>query len=199
MTLPIYYFDRLYARSKDPWEFRGRWYEERKRALTLAALPRRHYASIFEPGCSIGELSAALAVRCDALFASDGCEAAVTSARARLTNYPHARVEKRRLPAQWPERQFELVVISELGYYFDTDDLSRLVTRVVDSLAPGGALLACHWRHVVPDYPLTGDQVHAKFNTIGALHRLLRHEEADFLLELWSRDTRSVAQTEELI
>lgn len=199
MTMPVAYFERLYAEGEDPWDFRGRWYERRKRALTLAALPRRRYASVFEPGCSIGEMSAALADRCDALLASDPCEAAVNAAQARLAHYSHARVEQQRLPAQWPAGQFDLIVISEFGYYLDVADLSRLIARAVASLTPAGELLACHWRHVVSDYPLSGDRVHDAFNQVRALHRLVRHEEEDFLLELWSPDPHSVAGVEGLV
>ena len=66
------YFDAMFAKSNDPWKFRSRWYERRKRALTLACLPSARYAHGFEPGCANGELSACLATRCDRLLVSDG-------------------------------------------------------------------------------------------------------------------------------
>jgi hypothetical protein len=56
-ALPPDYFDRMYADSQDPWDFAGRWYEQRKRALTMASLPRARFRRAFEPGCSIGQLS----------------------------------------------------------------------------------------------------------------------------------------------
>lgn len=58
MSVEDRYFDGLVAGNDDPWAFRQRWYEQRKRAITLAALPRPHYRAIFEPGCANGELSA---------------------------------------------------------------------------------------------------------------------------------------------
>lgn len=198
MTLTSDYFERLYATREDPWGFRNRWYETRKRALTLAALTRPRYASIFEPACSIGELSAALAERCDALLACDSARAAVVTARGRLKDFPHVRVEKLTLPEEWPDGLFELIVISEIGYYFSPDDLTRIVERALASLSRDGTLLACHWRPEVSEYALTGDRVHALLNETIDLPRLLRHEEDDFLLELWSRDDRSVATLENL-
>ena len=33
------YFDQIYQQP-DPFQYRSRWYEARKRALTLACLPR---------------------------------------------------------------------------------------------------------------------------------------------------------------
>ena len=39
-SLTVDYFDRVYASSDDPWGFASRWYERRKRQLTMASLPR---------------------------------------------------------------------------------------------------------------------------------------------------------------
>jgi hypothetical protein len=61
----------MYEHANDPWGFADRWYEERKRAITLAALPDRRYRTAFEPGCSIGVLTADLAHRCDFILAGD--------------------------------------------------------------------------------------------------------------------------------
>ena len=46
MSVATPYFDRLFADNDDPWAFRQRWYERRKRALTLALLTRPRYAAI---------------------------------------------------------------------------------------------------------------------------------------------------------
>ena len=198
MSVSMEHFERMYAVSEDPWEYRRRWYERRKRALTLAMLPHARYARAFEPGCSIGELSGELAARCDALWVSDGSETAVRVARERLAPLPHVRVERRLLPEQWPEARFDLVVLGEFGYYLDAAALERLREHALGSLAPGGVLLACHWRHPIDGAPLTGDAVHAVLGQGEGLHRLARHEEEDFLLELWSPDATSVARREHL-
>ena len=63
MSVPTTFFDQLYEHNPDPWAFRERWYEQRKRALTLASVPRQHYASIYELGCANGELRAACIFR----------------------------------------------------------------------------------------------------------------------------------------
>lgn len=189
MTLPGAYFDRMYATSADPWGFRTRYYEQRKRALTVAALPRERYTRAFEPGCSIGLLTAALARRCQALLATDVSDVALTSARAELADQPHVDLRCLAVPEQWPDGTFDLVVVSELGYYLDEPDLATLVDRAAGSLEPGGTLLACHWRHPVTDYPLTGDRVHEVVREVGGaeLVPVLRHDEEDFLLEAWTR------------
>src|ERR1700739_2653337 len=84
--LPDDYFGQMYSRSADPWELGTRWYEQRKYAITLALLPRQHYRHAFEPGCSIGVLTALLTERCSQVTASDVAAAALESARRRLVD-----------------------------------------------------------------------------------------------------------------
>lgn len=198
MSVATPYFDHLFADSDDPWAFRQRWYERRKRALTLAVLTRPRYASIFEPGCANGELSFELAPRCDRLLCCDTAQAAVSLAQARLRGFPHAQVQQSRLPAQWPTDSFELIVLSELCYYLDPDDLDQLIDRALASLTDDGQLLACHWRPAIEGCPQTAEQVHARLQQRLDMPRLVHHHESDFLLDLWSRNGTSVATHEGL-
>ena len=131
MSVEDSYFNELFLNNDDPWAFKQRWYERRKRALTLAALPRERYRSIFEPGCANGELSADLAERCDSLVCCDTSNLAVDLARKRLAGLPHAKVLQARLPQQWPQGEFDLIVFSEMGYYLDADDLHGLIDRAL--------------------------------------------------------------------
>ena len=187
------YFDAMYARNDDPWGFTDRWYEARKRAVTLASLPAERYGRVLEIGCSIGVLTEQLAARSDALHAVDVSDAAVASARERLAGAPHVRIERADVTDGLPEGRFDLVVLSEVGYYFTPDALVELVDGVRAALADGGTVLACHWRHPVTDYVQGGDGVHAAIAEHLGLHRLVRHEEDDFVLEVFSDDPRSVA------
>ena len=184
MTLPATYFAAMYAGAEDPWGFRSRWYEQRKREVTLAALTRPRYRRAFEPGCSIGVLTAALADRCDEVLAADVDECAVSTARSELARHGHVRVERLSVPQEWPDGMFDLVVISEVAYYLARPELEQLLDCAVGSLAPRGTLLACHWRHPVPDYPATGDDVHQRLLARPELSQAVSHVEEDFRLDL---------------
>ena len=198
MSVATPYFDQLFAGNDDPWAFRQRWYERRKRALTLAVLTRPRYASIFEPGCANGELSAELAPRCDRLLCCDTASAAVALADARLQGFPHAQVLQSRLPEDWPAGPFDLIVLSELCYYLDARDLNALIDRALASLTDDGQVLACHWRPAIDGCPHTADEVHALLQQRLAMPCVARHHDTDFLLDLWSRDGTSVATHEGL-
>lgn len=198
MSVDDRYFDQLFQASDDPWAFRKRWYERRKRALTLAALPHEKYHSVFEPGCANGELSADLAPRCERLLVCDTNRAAVALARQRLSGFSHVEVVQARLPQQWPDARFDLIVFSELGYYLDESDLNQWIDHALASLTPDGQLLACHWRPPIENCPLNAERVHHLLAARLDMPRLFSHHEADFLLDVWSRDATSVAQREHL-
>ncbi|SDU94266.1 SAM-dependent methyltransferase [Pseudomonas mucidolens] len=198
MSVATAYFDHLFTESDDPWDFRQRWYEQRKRALTLAVLTRPHYASIFEPGCANGELSAALATRCDRLLCCDTAAAAVSLAESRLQGFPHAQVQQRRLPEEWPAGSFELIVLSEWCYYLDHDDLGAMLDRALASLTDDGQVLACHWRPSIEGCPLNAEQVHGLLEQRLDMPRQAQMHDNDFLLDLWGRQSASVATLEGL-
>lgn len=181
------FFDDFYGDAPDPWGFETRWYEERKRALTMACLPAERFVSAYEPGCSIGVLTAALARRCDRLLATDISQAPLRIARARLAGATGVRFEQRRVPQEWPTAQFDLVVLSEIGYYCDAADLALLVQKAASCLTADGVLVACHWRHPVAEYPLRGDDVHDALRSQSGLVMLAEHRETDFLLEVYVR------------
>jgi SAM-dependent methyltransferase len=155
------YFEQLYAREEDPWDLATSAYERAKYDATVAAIDDLvPVGRALEVGCSIGVLTARLATRCDEVLAVDCSPLAVARARARLAGVPGVTVERRCLPEDTPAGPFDLIVCSEVLYYWDAALLSRGLELLRAALAPGGALLAVHWRGPVRHYPLGGDEVH---------------------------------------
>lgn len=191
----VAYFDAIYQ-EEDPFQYRTRWYEARKRALTLASLPQAHYLRAWELGCSNGVLTAALAPRCAQLLATDISEDAVAAARTTLAAHTQVTVERAQHPQDWPEGRFDLIVVSELGYYLDAAEMQAMAARLAASLDPQGVLIACHWRPPFVQARCSTDFVHAQFDAL--LPRVFSWCDADLLLQGWSRDRHSVAQHEGL-
>jgi predicted TPR repeat methyltransferase len=179
------YFEGLYAESDDPWDFEVSEYEHKKYARTLAALGDRTFRRALEAGASIGVFTEMLADRCDELIAVDVSERAVAVARRRLSGKGHVRVERRTLPEQMPEGPFDLIVASEVLYYFPKEEMLTVLSGFERELAPGGVLLAVHWRRKTETYPLQGDEVH---ELLIEHTRLLNKEtiiEPDYRLDLF--------------
>ena len=199
MSLPASYFDDFYAGGLDPWGFTHRWYEQRKYALTLAALPQACYSRAFEPGCSVGVLSSLLAQRCEQVLATDVAQSALDQATARVP--ANVTLLRWGLGQAWPAETFDLVVLSEVGYYLDGPDLARALGEAVRALEPGGTLAAVHWRHRVSDYPQTGDAVHAAVRSTPGLAHLGAYRDEDMLIDVLVKEAapvRSVAARESL-
>jgi SAM-dependent methyltransferase len=185
-SIPIERFEERYAREPDPWGFASRWYEARKYALTVAALPEPRYKRAFEPGCSIGVLTAALAERCQYLLAVDGVDAALEQARQRLSGRSHVDIVRMVVPDTWPDGPWDLVVLSEIGYFLDRPTFGRLLDRAAATTAAGATLLAVHWRGET-DYPQTGDAVHQAIGAHRAFERRGGYSETLFRVDVYRR------------
>lgn len=173
-------FDDHYREHPDGWNF-GSWYEERKRQVLLAALPRPRYGSVLELGCATGVLAGRLAERSDDVLGIDIAEAPLVVARRQA---PSARFERHTLPEEWPVGTFDLIVVSEVGYYLSAPDLERLIDQILGSVAPGGSIVACHWRHPDDHAATSADLVHERLLARWPGRRSVRHVEDDFLLDV---------------
>ncbi|OEU87331.1 SAM-dependent methyltransferase [Streptomyces abyssalis] len=187
MNTPSAYFEQLYSDSADPWSLDGQWYVQRKYDHTLAALPRRHYRTAFEPGCSVGLLTAALAERCGTLLATDRVAAAAELTAARTRHLPNVRVRQLAIPDEWPEGRFELIVLSELLYYFDDRTLREVLRRTAEALEPGGALVTVHWNHPAPEHHRTGRTLAPVLSAIPGLTLQTDCRDPDFTLHVLER------------
>ncbi len=169
------YFEDLYEGSPDPWGFETSTYERDKYERTLGVLGDRRFRRALEVGASIGVFTEMLAPRCDELLAVDASERAVAAARERLAGQRHVRVERRTLPEEMPVGRFDLIVASEVLYYLPRPVVLDALRRFEAGLAPGGYLLAVHWRKETRTYPLQGDEVHellhvnTRLETVGTI------------------------------
>lgn len=177
-------FDELLG-DGDPWDLDG-WYERRKRAVTLAALGRERYDRVLDLGCATGRLTADLAARAGHVTAVDVSQAALDRARAHVPD-PHVEWLRGELPGVLDEvsgSPFDLVVISEVGYFLRGDEWLATVRGARRLLADGGEIVLCHWRHPTTGIPLDGPLAHRQAHAMLDLPLRVRHEEPDLLLSV---------------
>ena len=180
------YFESMYSGSDDPWGFDERWYERRKYALTMAALPRQRYRSGFEPGCANGALTELLADRCDRLVAAELVDAVAVRARRRLADRTHVEVLTGTFPGLWPVGSGDLVVWSEVAYYLTDVGAAAAVEGLERWLAPGGDVIAVHYTGAT-NYPRRGDEIGSWLDGVEFLDRLVSHRDEQFDLGVWRR------------
>ncbi|MBW0018447.1 MAG: methyltransferase domain-containing protein [Mycobacterium sp.] len=192
----------MYAAAADPWQLSSRWYEQRKYSITLALLPNRRYRHAFEPGCSIGMLTALLAQRCDRVTAVDVADAALRTADIRLREAgcrDRVHLARLSLDGAWPADPFDLVVLSEVAYYCQAEALAAVLRRECSRLRAETTVVAAHWRHAVADYPLTGDQANNVIASTPGLASLGSYRDDDVVIEVFTTgDGRSVAVREQV-
>ena len=156
------YFEELYAKHEDPWNFATSDYERRKYSETLAALPKKRYRRALEVGCSIGVLTYDLGARCESLLAIDPAQRALQQASSRCCALGNVSFALMEAPDDWPTGTFDLIVLSEVVYYLTRKLVTALAKRIRESLAPGGHVELVHWTGET-DYPLSGDEATEAF------------------------------------
>jgi SAM-dependent methyltransferase len=181
---PVEHFERLARESADPWDYATSEYEQRKYRVTLDHLPARTGRTL-ELGCSVGVFTAMLAPRCESLVAVDFSPTALARARARVGESAGVEFLRRRLPEDMPEGPFDTIVCAEVLYYWSAELVADGLRRMEAALAPGGTLLAVHWRHPDPRRKLIGDDVHAILDDSTSLVLDASHTTADYLLDRW--------------
>lgn len=184
------FFERMYSTTEDPWSFASSDYEQQRYATILGFVPPGKFHSVFEPGCSIGELTVQLAERCGFVTATDIAQAAIETARQRCSHLTNVDVHQGSLADDIPAGPFDLIVFSEIGYYFTKSQVVDLASALASRIAPGGRLLAVHWIGVSPDHLMSGESVHGILREHLPMEHL-HHEshpsdsQDGFVLDLW--------------
>lgn len=137
-------WDGVFAGGADPWRFRTDPYEQAKFQACVAALPRPRYGDALELGCAGGAFTRHLAEVCDRILALDVSEAALDQARAGPVP-PGVAFARAELPGDWPGILADLVVFSEVLYYFAPAEIARLAQNTIGTLRPGGDVLLVNW------------------------------------------------------
>jgi SAM-dependent methyltransferase len=182
--VPAQYFIDLYRRERDPWNFETSEYERAKYRATLRALPRRCYGKALEIGCSIGVFTGMLATRTHALLAIDVSPEALLRARRNCAHLSHVRFERRTMPHEYPEGQFDLTTFCEVGFYLDARDLSTVCRKVVEHSTPGAHIVLVHWTPPVDGHASSTAEVHHAFRSMPELRWLHGYSHETYRLDV---------------
>jgi SAM-dependent methyltransferase len=181
------YFRALYEADPDPWGFAASPYEQAKYAHTIEALAGERAGRGFELGCSIGVLTRRLAALCDSLVATDLSPEALAEARRRCADLANIDFRLARFVADGLDRSFDLIVLSEVVYYWDDADLDTVAAAVGRCLDARGRLLLVHWLGET-DYPKSADDaVDGLGERLGGMVVEREERRERYRLDLWRR------------
>jgi SAM-dependent methyltransferase len=185
------FFEAKYQDEIDPWHFADSDYEQSRYAAITSCLKGTFFPRAFEPGCSIGVLTEKLAEFCGELYAIDISDTAAHRAAERCKHLSNVFVGQGCLPFDIPCGVFDLIVLSEIGYYYDEKALAEMAANLVSRLSADGVLLAAHWLGNSPDHLLSGDQVHETLSRAPGMRLVWRQRfpefQPGFRIDLWAR------------
>ncbi|MDO9384527.1 MAG: SAM-dependent methyltransferase [Hyphomicrobiaceae bacterium] len=188
-SLPPDYFEGMFRSTPDPWGFETKPYEQAKYDHTISALGGRRYASGLEVGCANGVLTQRLTAYCETLLAIDASTTALSLAAKRCAELTNVRFSEITYPkGTLGSIAFDLIVLSEVVYYWSDDDITAAAVDIRSRLRPGGDIVLVHWTGDT-DYPQSGDGAVAKLHA--ALGDLMSVQTAErrpeYRLDLWRR------------
>lgn len=188
-SLGAAYFDDIFAENDDPWDLASSDYEAAKFKVTHDALADRRYARALEIGCAHGVLTEMLVGLCDTMLAVDISAKALAKARDRIGDRPGVELARLAFPKEVPEgAPFDLVILSEVAYYWGVVDLDRASEWLRANVAPDGRIILIHYTGET-DYPHTGDEavetLWMDLENDFAVEKADRHER--YRLDLWRR------------
>lgn len=150
------YFERMFARNPDPWEFASSSYEAAKFDRTISILAGRSYQRALEVGCANGVLTNRFSAICRSLLSVDVSKTALKYAQLRNHGAPNVTFEAMTFPKTTPNGHFDLIVLSEVVYYWSAADIKLAGSWINDHATKCCDLLLVHWIGET-NYPQTGD------------------------------------------
>jgi cyclopropane fatty-acyl-phospholipid synthase-like methyltransferase len=143
-------FERKFRENIDPWDYTNSGFEHFKRTVLLRACGHGKHGRALEVGCAIGETTRYLAPLCLRLVALDGSPTALVEASRRV-HCAHVRFVQARLPGEMPRGPFDLIVVSEIAYYFSVHELALFGKRLAAAIAHRGIIVLLHNRRHFQD------------------------------------------------
>jgi len=187
MSSATAFFEAKYRQAADPWNFASSRYELDRYARIMESLAPQHFRRAFEPGCSIGVLTKKLAGICVYVDALDVSVTAVSHAQERCRHSRNVDIRVGSVRKDVPARFYDLIVLGEIGYYFEREDLLEVGAELSARLVPGGVLLAAHWLGHSDDHLLSGDEVHETLASLAGLEATFSERHAGYRLQHWTR------------
>ena len=184
------YFDRLFARSRDPWRYEGDAVSEARRDLLIRTLPDQRCRRMLEIGCAAGWITERLAQRAEAVLAVDISPSALEKARERCVALAHVEFRCVDLLHDEMRGRFDTIVCAGVLTYLPRAAQQRIRDRLAAMLEPGGHLLLEHLGEAGPG-ECAGSRIHALYGLHPELTRRAREARDGYEILLLRKDPQA--------
>lgn len=174
-----FYFELKYLRG-NPYRVEANPLEIEKFNHAFDIMKEKRYDNILEIGCGDGYLLERYSPLSDRVLATDISGSALKMAKERLRGEKHIEFRQFDLIKDDIDEKFDLVICSEILYYFTLDQLKTVVPKILNYLKKNGNLLSIHIRSLNDDtlgfpYKAFGAKtIHNLFEASGGLRTLKR-------------------------
>jgi len=145
------------------------------------------FKSALELGGAIGEFTERLAPRCERLTRIDVSATAAAMARRRLVDFPRVEVVRGAIPDAIPDREYDLVVASEILYFLSADAFEQTLATVRARLVPNGRFVAVHWRTEESNRVFAAGDLHARLRDDPWLEPVHAEQTRNYVLDVLER------------
>jgi LmbE family N-acetylglucosaminyl deacetylase len=193
-SVPTEHFEKLYEKSIDPWNYQSNSYEINRFDATIQALPQKHYKNACEIGCSIGVLTEKIGKICDTILGIDCSIKAIEKAKLYNKNNNNIKFEIMRVPEHIPVGSYDLIVLSEVLYFFSADDLLRVSQFVKNQIEENGTCVLVNFLGDT-ESPMGGHEAANKFCALVEPYFELINQEKHqgFRIDVMVRNSKAVS------
>ena len=160
-------FDAKFSDSEDPWSTFTNRDEARKRKAILRGIGSRRVGRVLELAAGNGSNSIGLARLSLRLDATEGTLSGVRLVKRAVGDIPRVRVSQLVLPARFPRATYDSIVVAEVLYYLNAQEMSAVARAIAVTLRPGGRLILAHHRVDYPDFVQHAADIHHCFLVMG--------------------------------
>lgn len=185
MSIDEGFFNQLYQKNRDPWDFATSPYELFRYHRICEVIQHKRHDWIFEAGCSIGVLTSKLAHLAKYVEAIDISKIAIAQAQRHCQHLTNVYLKSTPLPDYLFNPATDLIVLSEIGYYFTYREWCALLDKIISQMRPNTHILASHWLGESQDHLTSGDEVHNTFALFNELQRVHQERHQAFRLDYW--------------
>lgn len=167
-------FESRFARDADPWATFSNRDEAVKRRAILHAMGQAPYGRVLEIAAGNGSNSVAIASRALRLDATEATDSGTMLVASALSGRTRTRAIKLVVPGRLPRTRYDIVVVAEVLYYLNAQDMARTARIIAGALRLGGVLVLAHHRVDYPDFAQHAGKLQRTFLRVTGRHWRVR-------------------------
>ncbi|SEI77221.1 Nodulation protein S (NodS) [Sphingomonas sp. OV641] len=156
-------FSAKFAADEDPWGTFTSRDEAVKRTAILHALGPGPLGRVLELASGNGSNSRAIAPRALRLDATEGTPEGTRLTAEAIADWQRSRAIELSLPARFPRRDYDAIVVAELLYYLSHRAMGLVAAETGRALRRGGRLVLAHHRVDFYDFAQHAAGIHTRF------------------------------------